>query len=189
MQWNPGSGAHWSLPTGAWSSAVTSVPVPRLGTSKWEEPGIMLQGIRPGQGSQNREGKGFGATSSSRISSVEGQARHKANYCPPDLQVPQSGPPRVPHCSTPVLPSMRFNLLCPSSSFCPIFLSRTLCLLHSGVQPTRNSPAVPAWVAVSEICKGKSSAPQAMSWAGIPEQKPSIREEGWLEERYLAGFP
>lgn len=45
----------------------------------------------------------------------------------------------------------------------------------SEVQPTRHSPAVPAWVAVSEICKGKSSAPQAMSWARIPEQMPSIR--------------
>lgn len=93
----------------------------------------------------------------------------------------------MPHCPTPVLPSMGFNLHCPSSSYCPIFLSRTL--LHPGVQPTRNSPAVPAWVAVSEFCKGKSSAPQAMSWARIPEQKPSIREGGWLGERCPAGFP
>lgn len=94
------------------------------------------------------------------------------------------------HCPTPVLPCMGFNFLCPSSSYCPIFLSRTLCLLHPGVQPTRNSPAVPAWVAVSEICKGKSSAPQAMSWARIPEQKPSIRGGGGgvLGERYPAGF-
>lgn len=80
MQWNPGSGAHWSLPTGAWSSALTSVPVPRLGRGQWEEPGITLS--VPDRGLHWREGKGFWATSYSRISSVQGHARHKTNYFP-----------------------------------------------------------------------------------------------------------
>lgn len=55
MRWNPGSGASWSLPTGARSSALTSVPVPRLGRGKWEEPEIALQGSVLGSGRHWRE--------------------------------------------------------------------------------------------------------------------------------------
>lgn len=148
MRWNPGSGASWSLPTGAWSSALTSVPVPRLGRGKWEEPAIALQGSVLGSGLHWREGTGFWATSPTCISSVQGHARHKTKYLPrppgSSVRASMSAPLFLS-----VLPSLRFNLPRPSSPFLPIFLSRTLCLLHPGAQSTRNSLAVPAWVAVS----------------------------------------
>lgn len=169
MPWNPGSGASWSLPTGAWSSALTSVPVPRLGRGKWEEPEVAPQGSVLGSGLHLREGTGFWATSPTRISSVQGHARHKTKYLP---RPPGSSTrasiewPSIPFGSSQyeIQSSLSFIPLSPHLSF------EDLCPLHPGVQPTRNSLAVPAWVAVSEICKGKSSAPQAMSWARIPEQ-------------------
>lgn len=138
MRWNPWSGANWSLPTGAWSSVLTSVPVPRLGRGKWEEPEIALQGSVLGSGLHWREGKDFWATSLTRISSALGHARHKNKYLPrpPGSSAEASMSAPLFHS---VLPSMGFNISCLSPPLSPIFLSRTLCLLHPCVQPTHNS--------------------------------------------------
>lgn len=118
MRWNPGSGASWSLPTGAWSSALTSVPVPRLGRGKWEESEIALQGSVLGSGLHWREGKGFWTTSPTHISSVQGQARHKTKYLPRPPGTSARACMSAPLFHS-VLPSMGFNLPCPSFPLTP----------------------------------------------------------------------
>lgn len=107
---------------------MTSVPVPRLGRGKWEEPEIALQGSVLGSGLHWRQGKDFWATSPTHIYSVLGHARHKTKYLPRPLGSSDKASMSVPLFHS-VLPSMGFNIPCLSSPLRPIFLSRTLCLL------------------------------------------------------------
>lgn len=169
MRWNPGSGASWSLPTGAWSSGLTSVPVPRLGRGKWEEPEIALEGSVLGSGLHWAEGKGFWTTSPTHLSSVQGHARHKTKYLP---RPPGSSAgafmsaPSIPFGSSQCGIQSSLSFLPPFSR--PIFLSRTLFLFHPGVQPTRNSSSSGVGGSFRNLQGKESSAPQGYELGSDP---------------------
>lgn len=149
----PGSGASWSLPTGAWSSGLTSVPVPRLGRGKWEEPEIALEGSVLGSGLHWAEGKGFWTTSPTHLSSVQGHARHKTKYLPRPPGSSAGAFMSAPLFHS-VLPSVGFNLPCPSFPLSPapsFFRGPCSCFTQESSPPA--TLAVPAWVAVLEICR------------------------------------
>lgn len=151
---------------------MTSVPVPRLGRGKWEESEIALQGSVLGSGLHWSEGKGFWSTSPTHISSVQGHARHKTKYLlrPPGSSARASMSAPLFHS---VLPSVGFNLPCPSFPLRPapsFFRGPCACFTQEFSPPATLKQFRRGWQFYISICKGKSSAPQAMSWARIPDE-------------------